>query len=132
MVVNNMEHSQAKVAIIPLTPDYDELSIHHIKQSQSQVTNGVAEKTTVEVPRLSLDAGAYKLLTFIQEFNRAREILNWTTSPKLFETFEILLQGFHCQTRSKETEVVGTPTVQHFADALVGFKSHLSWTPNTR
>jgi hypothetical protein len=120
-----VKHNMERKLIIPLTPDYDESSIHRMKQSESREINGVKEKTTIEIPRLSSDAGTYELLTFIGEFNRAREIFNWTTGPKLFHQFGILLEGFHRQTWSEETQAVGTLTVQHFADALTAFKNQL-------
>ena len=121
VVKNNMECN----LIIPLMPDYDELSIHRMKQSESWEINGVQEKTTIEIPRLSLDTGTYELLTFIREFNRAMEIFNWTMGPKRFHQFGILLERFHHQMWSEETKAVGMLTVQHFADALMAFKSHL-------
>ncbi len=123
MVVNNMERSQANVAIIPLMPDYDELSIHCIKQSKSREINGVTEKTTIEILQLSLHTGTYKLLIFIREFNWAKEILSWMMGPTLFQKFQILFEGFHHETWFKEANAVSTWTVQHFADALAGFKS---------
>jgi hypothetical protein len=72
--------------------------------------------TTIEIPRLSLDAETYKLPTFISEFTQA----NYS------KTFKILLQGFHHPMWSEEANAaVGTQTVQHFTDALMGFKSQL-------
>jgi hypothetical protein len=125
MVDNNMERSQVKVAVIPLKPDYDEAQVRRMKKSESRETNGIIEKITIEIPILSIDAGTYEFLTFIREFTRASEILGWTTGPKLCEHFETLLQGYHRQTWSEEANAVGTQTVQHFAEALTGFKSQL-------
>jgi hypothetical protein len=50
MVNNKMDPSPVKVAIILLELDYDKLSIHHIKESELQETNGVTEKTTIKNP----------------------------------------------------------------------------------
>jgi hypothetical protein len=115
-----MDFNRASIAVIPLKPDYDASLIQRVKHSQSRLLDdGVTtEKTTMEVPRLSITAGTYKLLVFLQEFKGASETLNWTTGPKLFEKFEILLQGFHQQTWSEIAQAVGTPTVLHFAEAI--------------
>jgi hypothetical protein len=69
-----------------LKSDYDESSIHWIKQ-----IGGVNEKTSVKVPGLSEDSGTYKLRTFIREFSRAHSVMSWMMGPRLFEKFEMHL-----------------------------------------
>lgn len=119
-----MSRNVKRAPVIPLKPDFDESGIRRIKHSQSREVGGVSEKTTVEVPKLSEDAGTYELLTFVREFKRAREIMSWTTGPKLFEKFEMHLQGFHRQTWSDEA--AGQPqTVVGFDATVLAFKEQL-------
>ncbi len=66
-----MARSMKCAASIPLLPDYEVSEVHNIKHSQTRDVAGVSEKTSVEVPRLSENAGTYELLTFIREFARA-------------------------------------------------------------
>jgi hypothetical protein len=113
-----------RAAIIPLKPDYEDSGIHRIKHSQQREIAGVLDKTTVEVPRLSEDAGTYELLTFIREFQRAQAILGWTTGPKLFDKFKMHLQGFHRQTWSDEAHGQAQ-TVIHFDNTILAFKGQL-------
>jgi hypothetical protein len=120
-----MSRPVKRAAIIPLKPDYEESSVHRIKHSQARDVAGVSEKTTVEVPRLSENAGTYELLTFIREFQRARSIMSWTTGPRLFEKFEVHLQGFHRQTWSDEAAGHATQTVATFDETVRAFKSQL-------
>jgi hypothetical protein len=121
MVDNKMEDSPVKAAPLPLIPDYDASAIRRIKESHQRETNGVLEKTSITLPVLSSDAGAYELLMFLREFRRAKDILHWTTGPILFQKFEILLQGFHRQAWSEEAEAVGTKTHQRVSFCRIGF-----------
>ena len=119
-----MARNVNRAAIIPLKPDYEESSIHRIKHSQARDIAGVSEKTTVEVPRLSEDAGTYELLMFIREFQRARTIMSWTTGPRLYEKFEMHLLGFHRQIWTDEA--AGQPqTVVTFETTISAFKDQL-------
>jgi hypothetical protein len=59
MADNKMEDSPVKAALLMLLPDYDALSICCIKESEEQETNGVIKKTTITMPVLSSDAGAF-------------------------------------------------------------------------
>ena len=80
-----MAQNYKRLAIIPLKPDYEQSALHRIKHTQTREVGGVTEKTTVEVPQLSEEAGTYELLTFLREFILARATMSWTTGPKLFE-----------------------------------------------
>jgi hypothetical protein len=111
-------------AVIPLKPDYEESSVHWIKHAQSRDVAGVSEKTTVKVPRLSEDSGTSVLLTFIREFQRTRAIMSWTTGPKLFEKFEMHLQGLHRQTWSNEAAGQAQTAVM-FDLTVLAFKGQL-------
>jgi hypothetical protein len=77
---------------------------------------------------LSSDAGTYELLTFLREFQRAKEILLWTTSPILFQKFKTLRQGFHHQKHGLQKLkqlVCKQCNTTLLADALTGFKNSI-------
>jgi hypothetical protein len=79
----------------------------------------------VEVPRLSEDAGTYELLTCLREFQRAQAIMSWTTGPRLYEKFEVHLQGFHRQTWSDEAVGLAQTIATFDTSTVLAFKSQL-------
>ncbi len=107
-----------------MKPDYEQSGIHRIKHTQSREVNGVSEKTTVEVPQLSENAGTYELLTFLREFELARATMSWTTGPKLYEKLLMHLQGYHRQTWSDEA-AGNAQTVATFDATVLAFKQQL-------
>jgi hypothetical protein len=119
-----MAPSYSCAAIIPLKPDYEQSGIHRIKHTQSREANGVSEKTTVEVPQLSENAGTYKLLTFLREFELVRATMSWITGPKLYEKLLMHLQGYHRQTWTDEA-AGNTQTVIMFDKTVLAFKQQL-------
>jgi hypothetical protein len=50
--------------------------------------------------------------------------MSWTTGPRLYEKFEVHLQGFYRQIWSNETAGKGQ-TVATFDDTVLAFKSQL-------
>jgi hypothetical protein len=113
-----------RAAIIPLKPDYEQSAIHRIKHAQTREIAGVTEKTSVEVPQLSEQAGTYELLTFLREFELARATMSWTTGPKLYEKFIMHLQGYHRQTWTDEA-AGKAQTVATFDQTILEFKEQL-------
>ena len=89
--------------VIPIKADYDESLVEYIKHRRSESNNNVTEEISERVPILPDDATAHRIVTFLAAFNQARRHMQWTTGPKLFQRFELHLQGTHLLTWQDQT-----------------------------
>ena len=120
--------SNKRASILPLKPDYEDGDIPKIKHSMTEEVNGIAEKTQLEIFKLTEDASSHHFLTFLHQFREAMTTLNWTTGPKLFAKFPLYLEGdFRV---SWDLLIDGKPrTVVSFNTRLTEFKNE-QFTPD--
>ena len=81
--------------VLPLKKDFDPKKLDTIKHSITRTVDGDSEKTTVEVPKLRVEATNMEYLHFINSFGKARQIMGWTTGPRLFLKFPMHLEDDH-------------------------------------
>ena len=110
--------------VIPIKADYDESLVEYIKHRRSESNNNVTEEISERVPILPDDATAHRIVTFLAAFNQARRHMQWTTGPKLFQRFELHLQGTHLLTWQDQT-FGANQTVAIFNGHLELFKDSL-------
>ena len=82
---NNMKMD----GVIPFTRTFEPKNLTMVKYSRSETdANGVTEKVTAEVPVLPVGYDRQQLLFMISKFEKARDMLQWTTGDKMFQNFE--------------------------------------------
>ena len=85
--------TQRKRNVLPFKRDFDPKDLTKLKHSITRTVNDETDKTTLEVPKLRVDATQTEFLNFIIEFSDARTTMGWTTGPKLFSKFVVHLEG---------------------------------------
>ena len=75
--------------VIPFTRTFEPKNLTMVKYSRSETdANGVTEKQTAEVPVLPVGYDRQQLLFMVSKFDKAKNMLQWTTGDKVFQNFE--------------------------------------------
>jgi hypothetical protein len=61
-----------------LKKDFEESSLTKIKHSVTQEVNNKKQKTTVEIPKLTVGASQTELLNFLMTFLCSARVMQWT------------------------------------------------------
>ena len=108
--------------VLPFKKDFSPKSLDMVKHSVTRTVNEETEKTTIEVPKLRVEATNMEYLHFINSFEKARRVMSWTTGPRLFNKFQMHLEDDH-ETKWDDITTGLNETVANFDQAISEFTS---------
>ena len=124
-----MSSNALRAPVIPFLREKgkdDDDDVKYIKHSRVTTDKDNVRETTEErVPKLNDEATPRQILLFLAAFRRARQALQWTAGPKLFQKFRMHLGDDHLDVWDEIAKASSTQTVATFASSLDEFKKEL-------
>lgn len=123
-----MSSNALRAPVIPFLREkgQDDDDVEYIKHSRVTTDKDNVRETTEErVPKLNDEATPRQILLFLAAFRRARQALQWTAGPKLFQKFRMHLGDDHLDVWDEIAKASSTQTVSTFAASLDEFKKEL-------